>query len=187
MIIVYTFLDTNNNYEKMIEQWRSESEHYLTKASNPTVIRAEDSIQLHFYDIDPTLQIMADLTINKIYETIEITESNGNKTVFVKYGDLDFMIDTMPQHLEIYQDQKNYTKFLLPFKDSTNGVDTYGAGRMLPVKISGSTTKIELDFNRAFNPYCAYNPDYVCPITPPTNKLTCKIEAGEKLPSSNKE
>ena len=71
----------------------------------------------------------------------------------------------------------------LPFKDDTNGVETYGGGRYMDVRISTvKDGKIILNFNKAYNPYCAYNKEYVCPLVPKDNILNISIKAGEKRP-----
>ena len=69
--------------------------------------------------------------------------------------------------------------FFLAFADSTSGKDTYGGGRYLNVRQDGKNS-ITIDFNLAYNPYCAYNPDFACPLPPKENVLTIAIEAGEK-------
>ncbi len=79
----------------------------------------------------------------------------------------------------LFQNQENVTDFFLPFGDLTNGDSSYGTGRYLNVKVSENKL-IELDFNKAYNPYCAYNDNFSCPIPPKENRLNVKIEAGEK-------
>ncbi|MCK5678470.1 MAG: DUF1684 domain-containing protein, partial [Flavobacteriaceae bacterium] len=87
--------------------------------------------------------------------------------------------------LEIYQNQKlilttDYEDYLfLPFTDKTNGESTYGGGRYLDLKIPDGDTTV-IDFNKAYNPYCAYNHKYSCPIPPKANQLDVEINAGVK-------
>jgi uncharacterized protein (DUF1684 family) len=71
----------------------------------------------------------------------------------------------------------------VPFQDATSGVETYGAGRYLDIEpdLDGTYT---VDFNLAYFPYCAYSPDYSCPLTPAENRLPVRVEAGERLPSA---
>jgi hypothetical protein len=70
----------------------------------------------------------------------------------------------------------------VPFRDRTSGEETYGTGRYVEVEheIVDNKIKVKIDFNENYNPYCAYNARWTCPITPAENKLECKIEAGEK-------
>jgi uncharacterized protein (DUF1684 family) len=71
-------------------------------------------------------------------------------------------------------------KLFLAFADATSGIETYGAGRYLDVKKVPAATSIELDFNLAYNPYCAYNENFSCPFPPKENVLKVAILAGEK-------
>lgn len=76
--------------------------------------------------------------------------------------------------------------WFVPFADRTNGETTYGAGRYLEVDdrelaVAGGETTLTLDFNYAYNPYCAYDPSYSCPLVPPANALPIRVEAGERI------
>lgn len=102
-----------------------------------------------------------------------------------QYGTLTFTIHTDTFHLTTYQnielskreEHKDY--LFLPFRDMTNGKETYGGGRFLDFEIP-ETDSAFIDFNLCYNPYCAYNPRYSCPIPPPENTLGIEIRAGEK-------
>jgi uncharacterized protein (DUF1684 family) len=72
--------------------------------------------------------------------------------------------------------------FFLPFADANAGSETYSAGRYLEPEYLGDN-RFHVDLNQAYNPYCAYSPDWSCPITPPENRLKVAIRAGEKLPT----
>jgi uncharacterized protein (DUF1684 family) len=72
-------------------------------------------------------------------------------------------------------------QLFVPFADQTTGTETYGAGRYLDLKPT-STGFYVIDFNRAYNPTCAYNPTWECPYPPPSNRLKIAIRAGEKAP-----
>ena len=71
-------------------------------------------------------------------------------------------------------------ELFVPFRDATSGKETYGAGRYLEVESPGPDGRVRVDFNAAYNPYCAYNPDWSCPIPPGENWLSVPIRAGEK-------
>jgi uncharacterized protein len=71
----------------------------------------------------------------------------------------------------------------VPFRDTTSGVETYGSGRYVDVPFEDADELVELDFNFAYNPSCAFSPAYDCPFPPPANRLSVAITAGEKLPS----
>lgn len=101
------------------------------------------------------------------------------------YGVVNFSYKGRNYSLNVYQNielvkKPGYEKHLfIPFNDETNGKETYGGGRFLDLTETGSDTLI-LDFNLAYNPYCAYNHKYSCPIPPEANNLKIKVKAGEK-------
>ena len=112
--------------------------------------------------------------------------TSGTKTPeYRKYGVFTFELFNQKHELSVYQNIKLLTKegyddyLFIPFKDHTNGIDTYGGGRYINVTIPQNDSLI-INFNLAYNPYCAYNDRYSCPIPPEENHLDVKITAGEK-------
>ena len=113
------------------------------------------------------------------------TRKRVEQPIYEKYGEVHFTLNGQEIKLPVYQSHslredeewKNY--LFLPFKDATNGKITYGGGRYLELWYTGGDT-IVVDFNRAYNPYCAYNYNYSCPIVPKANWLDIPIEAGER-------
>jgi uncharacterized protein (DUF1684 family) len=101
----------------------------------------------------------------------------------VKYGELAFSLNGKEFKLNIYQNlglinKEGYEDYLfLPFLDETNGIESYGGGRYVDARIPEGATMI-IDFNKAYNPYCAYNHKYSCPIPPKENHLDIKVLAG---------
>ena len=108
---------------------------------------------------------------------------NGKTLPFRKYGVFHFRLDGAQRSLSAYQrmdlpkDQRQWV--LVPFRDSTTGHETYGGGRYLQLDLP-LPARTMLDFNRAFNPLCAYKPTFTCPIPPKENWLKVRIAAGEK-------
>ena len=104
---------------------------------------------------------------------------------YVKYGELIFDLKGKPFKLNIYQNQDLIKKegfedyLFLPFLDNTNGEESYGGGRYIDMRIPDGDTII-VDFNSAYNPYCAYNEKYSCPIVPRENYLDTEVRAGVK-------
>ncbi|MFW6256689.1 MAG: DUF1684 domain-containing protein [Bacillota bacterium] len=114
-------------------------------------------------------------------ETIEVNDNAGNKQQYIRWGEFKFELDEKPVVLQAYKGDSNEDRLWVPFKDETNGNKTYGAGRYLDLNTSEKEGKHWiLDFNQAYNPFCAYNENFVCPFIPPENWLEVKIEAGEK-------
>lgn len=114
---------------------------------------------------------------------IEMQTSTGDTQQYRRWGLLKFEVDGNAASLVIYSDPHG-GDFFLPFKDATNGRETYGAGRYLDSHRPGirrlSGDRLEVDFNYAYNPYCAYNERYSCPLPPAENWLRVPIRAGEK-------
>ena len=138
---------------------------------------------LEFYPADPEYILKARFVLNPDPEPFEMETTTARKPVYVKYGEAHFNLNGMDLVLEIYQSNKakemeEFREFLfLPFKDLTNGIETYGGGRYIDLKIPEGETII-IDFNKAYNPYCAYNHRYSCPIPPEVNHINIEIPAG---------
>lgn len=121
------------------------------------------------------LEVKVDEFENK--ERFEMQTSTGDVQVYEKFGKFRFVVEGEEVELTIYQSQHG---FFLPFVDSLAGGETYPAGRYLePEPLPGG--RFLVDFNIAYNPYCAYNEMWSCPITPAENRLKAAIRAGEKL------
>ncbi|MCL4270934.1 MAG: DUF1684 domain-containing protein [Anaerolineales bacterium] len=107
----------------------------------------------------------------------EMQTSTGDVQTYERFGTFKFPVDGQDAQLTIYRSQHG---FFLPFVDSLAGKETYPAGRYLePEPLPGG--RFIIDFNYAYNPYCAYNEMWSCPITPAENRLKVAIRAGEKL------
>lgn len=107
----------------------------------------------------------------------EMQTSTGDVQIYERFGTFKFPVDGQDAELTIYRGQHG---FFLPFVDSLAGKETYPAGRYLePEPLPGG--RFIIDFNYAYNPYCAYNEMWSCPITPAENRLKVAIRAGEKL------
>lgn len=115
---------------------------------------------------------------------VEMQTNTGERRLYRRWGRFSFTVDGQEATLTIYSDPHGHDLFL-PFKDATNGVETYGAGRYLDNHRPGlealPDNRVEVDFNFAYNPYCAYSPDYSCPLPPRENWLKVPIRAGEKI------
>jgi hypothetical protein len=111
--------------------------------------------------------------------------TTDRKSEEILFGIANFQLNGITQQLEIYQNRKlmleeKYKDYLfLPFTDKTNGEETYSGGRYLDLSIPKGDSII-IDFNKAYNPYCAYNKKYSCPIVPSINALDIKVLAGVK-------
>lgn len=110
-------------------------------------------------------------------EKIEMQTSTGDSQSYERYGRFKFVVEGKEAELTLYRSPNGY---FLPFVDSLAGRETYPAGRYLePEPLPGG--RFLVDFNEAYNPYCAYNEMWSCPITPSENRIQVPIQAGEKL------
>jgi uncharacterized protein (DUF1684 family) len=129
----------------------------------------------------------ADLEIEGVLETdgvdldepIVMQTSTGGEQTYHRAGVVRFEVDGQPAQVTLYSSPDMHELFL-PFRDATSGKDTYGAGRYLEVERPEAENNVVIDFNVAYNPYCAYNPNWSCPIPPGENWLTVPIRAGER-------
>lgn len=148
----------------------------------------EDRLQfesLDFFPIDEKYIVQAKFVKVKKQKPFEMATTTSRKPKYIKYGELHFTIDAKKLVLSVYKNidlskRKGFEDYLfLPFLDETNGIETYGGGRYIDMKVS-KTKEVSIDFNKAYNPYCAYNPEYSCPIVPLENELAVSINAGVK-------
>ncbi|MBE0699383.1 MAG: DUF1684 domain-containing protein, partial [Anaerolineaceae bacterium] len=109
-------------------------------------------------------------------EEIEMQTSTGDVQNYLRFGRFKFSVDGQPAELTIYQSEDG---FFLPFADSLANSETYAAGRYLEPEQHPNNTFV-IDFNLAYNPYCAYNEMWSCPLTPFENRIKVPIRAGEK-------
>lgn len=133
------------------------------------------------YPNNPSLKLKVKvqrITGDDAAATIQIFTNTNEIRQYTRYGQFSFEVDGQPATLTIYETPHGY---FLPFADANAGTETYGAGRYLDLESADGETFI-VDFNRAYNPMCAYSDLYSCPITPAENRLKVAIRAGEKMP-----
>ena len=145
----------------------------------------KDFESLDFFEPDTTYQVWARLARSPEALPFDMPTNTDRLARERKYGTLYFELKGQPMSLEVYQSpelimQEGYENYLfLPFTDATNGTETYSGGRYIDLRVPQGDSLL-LDFNRAYNPTCAYNPKYSCPIVPPVNRLEAEIRAGVK-------
>ncbi len=140
---------------------------------------------LDFFPADTNYIVLAKLEFKKDSKPFKMKTTTDRLPVYSLYAIATFKIKGIEHKLEIYQNEKlvltpDFEDYLfLPFTDKTNGVSSYGGGRYIDLKLPDEDT-ILIDFNKAYNPYCAYNGKYSCPIPPKVNHLNIEIKAGVK-------
>lgn len=163
------------------------NEEYANPKTSPLYDRHRVDFEgLGFYEPDERFRVKARLIVTP--NTTPFMMPTTNKKVEKEervYGILEFELLSKTHRLEVYQSsdlmkKEEYADYLfLPFTDLTNGKETYGGGRYMDLRIP-KTDSIIVDFNKSYNPYCAYNVKYVCPKVPKVNHLEVAIEAGVK-------
>lgn len=132
---------------------------------------------LSYFPENPTLRLQVDVETIQSSQTVSIQTTGGQSQPYQRFGKFKFQVDGQPAELTIY---KNSHGYFLPFVDDLAGKETYPAGGyMEPEKLPNG--KFLVDFNLAYNPYCAYNEQWSCPITPAENRLKVAVRAGEKI------
>jgi len=175
-----------DSYNEKVNDYRKQKDDNL-KSSEESPIKDKEHFEgLSYFDPDQKYQVKADISL--LDDTIPITmlRSDGSKVNYIRYALANFILDGKEYNLTLLQlvDELEPNVLFLPFMDKTNEVTTYGGGRYLDIKYK-NTPKITIDFNFAYNPYCAYNYKYSCPIPPKENFLDVAIPAGEKAYKGN--
>lgn len=161
---------------------------YLDSSLSP--LSAEDRAHFEghrFYPFDREFVVEAVLTKTPKSKPFDLASTKGEPHRYRQYGVLDFTLQGRAFTIPVYQSLRlmkvpEYEDYLFfPFRDLTNGVETYGTGRFLDLSIPESDRLI-LNFNLAYNPYCAYSDRYSCPITPQENFLELEVRAGIRGP-----
>lgn len=140
---------------------------------------------LDFYPINEKYFVVAKFEKAKNEKVFEMKTTGTRTPKYIKYGTLFFTLDGKALELNVYRNielskQDEYKDHLfLPFSDLTSGKESYIGGRYIDLKIPKGS-KIAIDFNQAYNPYCAYNHKYSCPLVPLENDLNVEIKAGVK-------
>jgi len=162
-----------------LEQFRSEKDQFFEShpQSPLTPEQKRDFSGLIYFPENDSLRLEVKVNLLNDPQPMQMQTTTGGVQVYVRHGRFKFIVDGQETELTIYKSEHGY---FLPFVDSLASEETYPAGRYLePEELSGD--RFLVDFNVAYNPYCAYNEMWSCPITPPENRLKVPIRAGEKI------
>lgn len=158
---------------------------FLTDANSP--LTKADLQYLRFYDADSTYRVTAKAELLANETSFAMPVFAGTAKQYVRFAIIKFKLKDTPMQLTVYRNialanTAQYASYLfLPFTDGTNGTETYGGGRYIDLNTADfENGEVVIDFNKAYNPYCAFSGRYSCPKPPDENHLLVKIEAGEK-------
>ena len=166
--------------------WRAvRDDLFRTHPQSPLPDAARASFAgLEYFPYDPDLRVTAELVPDPD-EPRGIRGSAGSTTMFRRFARAEFELAGRPQSLELYWLEGYGGGAFLPFTDGTTGQETYGGGRYLLDTVKGADLgmagdRLVLDFNFAYNPSCAYDGRWACPLAPPANRLDVELRAGER-------
>jgi hypothetical protein len=176
-------------YEEEIASWHAEKDQFMRESSESPVPADKRATfpALAYFPTDPTYRTGAELTAVQGGPTLDMPTSTGQVRKMRRVGTLAFTLKGRPMTLTAFveADQNDMRRLFVPFGDLTNGTETYPGGRYLDLDRT-ATGIYDIDFNRAYHPFCFYNPTYDCPYPPAENRLKVPIRAGERLPKPNR-
>lgn len=185
--LYYSFTGSQDQtaYINEIKTEREDKERFMrTSPESPFAENPKLFKSLNYYPPDIRYKVTADLTPVQNKKTVVLTTNDGKEQRYIEYAIADFDLDGYHNKLLILEviDMGPFRgKLFLAFGDETSAVETYGAGRYLDVSKAPGSNTLTLDFNKAYNPYCAYVDKFSCPLPPPENLLKVAIKAGEKI------
>jgi uncharacterized protein len=156
------------------------NEFMIRDPESPFVVGRVPFHELRYFPPDPKLVVRATLRRRPTPEEVYLRTNRDNQAVMRYIGDLEFSIRGESLHLRLYHAGEGVgTSVFVPFRDLTSGKESYGPGRYITLELNEADV-YEVDFNRAFNPYCAYTDDFECAFPPAENDLPVEVPAGEK-------
>ena len=196
LLTLFILLSVNifaQNTATEISKWQTELNlEYTDKLKSPLSAKDRAAFKGHsFFKIDTSYNVKATVVLSKKTEEIPFTTSTNRVAMHKEYATLKFSIKGKQYSLMAYQSLdlmkvKEYEDYLfLPFTDETSGLETYGGGRYIDLKIPTTGNTIMVDFNKSYNPYCAYSKNFSCPKVPAENNLAIKISAGVKYEAAH--
>ncbi|GAB3262744.1 DUF1684 domain-containing protein [Larkinella harenae] len=187
-IIYYSFFDSGNTdspsvanpetYRAEIAQKRKDKdEHFRTSSESPFTDKSKIK-SLIYFNPDPDYRVMARLEPFADKKKLVVRLTDGSEEVYEKYAHAVFTLKDEVCRLLVLKHENTLSVL---FKDKTSGKETYGGGRYLDFSPDDAKeNRLLMDFNEAYNPYCAYNYEYACPLPPAENTLPIEVRAGEK-------
>lgn len=181
------FLDLSQvneaTYLDKVEKIRADKDKMFQSGKESPLIKADKSKfqGLNYFPIDEKFKVSGKFIKSPFPKKVFVNTSSGDNRSYLVLGKFTFSIDDQPYSLTLFsgEDELGQSYNFLPFTDATTGVTTYESGRYID-DVLIKDDLVYVDFNLAYNPYCAYNPKFDCPIPPAENHLLVEVAAGEK-------
>jgi hypothetical protein len=173
------------DYTAQLKAFRDSRDRQFREEKDPIPASRKDKLlPLPYFSADESYVVPAQLKLADQRPRVTMPTSTGTLRRYQRVGVLEFTLQNQTFSLGAFvEDGQPIVDLFVPFVDTTSGQETYPAGRYLDLHPT-ATGFYTIDFNRAYNPYCAYNESYECPYPPPSNRLTIAIRAGEKKPAA---
>jgi uncharacterized protein (DUF1684 family) len=172
------------SYPDQIAAWHAEKDRFMRESPDSPVPADKRAAfpPLPYFAVDPAYRVPAALQPDNSGTAIEMLTSTGQHRQMRRVGTLGFTVNGSQLSLGAFVEanETDLRRLFVPFGDRTNGVETYPGGRYLELERT-ATGFYDLDFNRAFHPFCLFNSSYDCPYPPPESRLKVPIRAGERL------
>jgi uncharacterized protein (DUF1684 family) len=168
----------DNTYLISLQNIRKEKDNYLKTDKESPIENKANFKGLKYFEINPDFKVSAKLDILTTGQKINIAMTGGETEEYEAFANATFELEGQKCALKIFKSEDG--SLFLPFKDLTTNKETYGSGRYLDMSMI-KKQQIEIDFNRCYHPYCAYNHTYTCPVPPAENLVNVAVKAGEKL------
>ena len=180
-------INKKSEYEVEMKKYRKNyKQEFLTENRSPLKTKKELKY-IDFFPVDSNFKVKAEYSMCKYIDTLDFKTSSGKIKQYFPFAVMQFKINnekfelTTYTSLQLMHDEKYKDYLFIPFNDFTNGEETYGGGRYIDItKSEFKDGFVNLDFNKAYNPWCAFATGYNCPIPPSENYLNTSIKAGEK-------
>jgi uncharacterized protein (DUF1684 family) len=171
-------------YGEQIGAWQAEKDQYMRLSPDSPVPEAQRAAfqPLPYFPINEEYRVPAALKPIESTQVLEMSTSTGQRRKMRRVGSLAFTLKGQPLTLTAFVEasETDMRRLFVPFGDLTNGSETYQGGRYLDLERTASGV-YDLDFNRAYHPFCLFNSGYDCPVPPRENRLPLPVRAGERL------
>ena len=170
--------------KRQIEAFRKQKDKFFKESPDSPLLQEDKDVfeGCNYYPVDSKFRVVATLVPDTNPGIFKVQTTTGDFKEYTRIGRLEFTIDGQKYSLTAFMppadEPMHGNRIFVPFRDKTSGTETYGAGRYLDLNKRAGNEYV-LDFNRAYNPFCAYSPYYSCPLPPGENMLPLPVRAGE--------